>query len=440
MTRGSKKRLIERVKSLLIVLLSCSAVFLVVRAQEEIVPADGPEAVYHGEGDGLNSAEGSGAAARPMRMAAAIQRGSEVVRYGVQYDQEGTDALYQQSYSLLVEALSSASQPREIGEEVWLQALSAAPGLYFDWQGEIPMAVLTGWLSVDNPALTGTTVRRLVLTAEGGQVRLYGWDDSSGRGCVSSCDVISSNRLVEMVGALQENGAIFAFESEDYSGLSPHTMVLLQPPVPALYNGLNPLTGEESRRALQAQLGFPESSVSYNAAGEQVIRSRNDTLHIAEDGRVTYEAAEEGSDRYFVEGAGVYEAVEGCRRLAQQTLGQLWGEASLYLMSARETGEGGWQVEFGFRLDGVPVLLGEEGWAAWFLVEQGQITKFQLHFRSYADSGTTGVVLPEHQAMAAMEAGGHVGEELLLAYRDRGNEELVSASWMAAQLLGEEER
>ena len=44
-------------------------------------------------------------------MAAAIQRGSEVVRYGVQYDQESTDSLYQQSYSLLVEALSSASQP-----------------------------------------------------------------------------------------------------------------------------------------------------------------------------------------------------------------------------------------------------------------------------------------------------------------------------------------
>ena len=33
MTRGSKKRRIERLKSALIVLLSCSAVFLLVRTQ-----------------------------------------------------------------------------------------------------------------------------------------------------------------------------------------------------------------------------------------------------------------------------------------------------------------------------------------------------------------------------------------------------------------------
>ena len=68
------------------------------------------------------------------------------------------------------------------------------------------------------------------------------------------------------------------------------------------------------------------------------------------------------------------------------------------------------------------------------LTEQGQIVEFQLRFRSYADSGTTSVVLPERQAMAAMEAKGHGGEELLLVYLDSG-EELVSASWAAARAL-----
>ena len=103
-------------------------------------------------------------------------------------------------------------------------------------------------------------------------------------------------------------------------------------------------------------------------------------------------------------------------------------------MSAEEAGEGSWQVEFGYQLDGVQVRLDRDGWAARFLVEQGQITEFQLRFRSYADSGTTSVVLPERQAMAAMEAKGHGGEELLLVYLDSG-EELVSASWAAARAL-----
>ena len=437
MTRGSKKRMAERVKSLLILLLSCSAVFLVVRVQREIVHTENTGAVYHTEESGSLSGESVGAMARPMRMAAAIQRGGEVVRYGVQYDQESTDVLYQQSYSLLVEALSSASQPSKIDEEVWQQALTAAPGLYFDWQGEIPVEVLLGWLSVDNSVLTGT-VRRMILTAAESQVLLYYWDESTGRGYRCASDVISTSRVAETVGALQENGALFAFESEDYALLSFDTMVLPQPPQPAIYSGLNPLTGESSRWELQEQLGFPESSVSYNAAGEQVIRNRNDTLHIAEDGRVTYEAAAEGSDRYFLAGAGIYEAVEGCRQLAQRTLGQFCGEASLYLMSVQETGEGGWRVEFGFALDGIQVRLGEEGWAALFLVEQGQITQFQMQFRSYTDSGTTSVVLPERQAAAAMGAKGHEGEELLLVYLDSGNEELVSASWTAARTMDAE--
>ena len=124
------------------------------------------------------------------------------MRYGVQYDQESTDSLYQQSYSLLVEALSSASQPRAVGETEFQQALSTAPGLYFDWQGEIPVAVLNGWLSVDSQTITGT-VRRMLLTAVEGQVLLYYWDESAAQGWVCTSDVISSSRLNEAVGSLQ---------------------------------------------------------------------------------------------------------------------------------------------------------------------------------------------------------------------------------------------
>ena len=434
MTRGSKKRRIERLKSALIVLLSCSAVFLLMRTQAAIVSSEDSGTAYQAETEGSSSTESPGATARPLRMAAAIQRGSEVVHYGVQYDQESTDSLYQQSYSLLVEALSSASQPRTVGETEFQQALSTAPGLYFDWQGEIPVAVLNGWLSVDSQTLTGT-VRRMVLTVVEGQVLLYYWDESADQGWVCTSDVISSSRLNEAVGALQENGTVFAFETEELDTLAPYTMVQPQTPVPVVYSATNPIAGEDRRQALQEQLGFPENSISYPAAGEYVIRSRNDTLHIAEDGHVTYEAAAEGSDRYRLSGTGVYEAVEGCRRLAQQTLGQNSGEATLYLISAEENGEGNWLVEFGYSLNGAQVRIGEEGWAARFVVEQGQIIEFQLWFRSYTDSGTTSVVLPVRQALAAMEAKGHEGEELLLVYLDGGGEELVSASWTAARAL-----
>lgn len=430
MTKRRRKRIVERIKSVLILLLSCSAVYLVVLTQSIAVPS-GLLSRPAG-GGGVLSVADPAETARPLRMAAVIPAGgSEVQRFGVQYSDADTADLFQQAYTILVEALSSANQPEEVTETEWRQALTAAPGLYFDWQGEVPLAVLDGWLSVENPLLTGS-VRRMVLAAREGRVFLCYFDETAGGYYACSSDVVSASRLEEVVEALRDNGARFAFETEEYSGLEPYTLVLGEPLSPAVYASVDPLGGKQSE--LQEVLGFPESSASFSGAGEQVIRSRNDTLRIGVDGTVTYEPATEGSDRYLLAGGGLYESVEGCRDLAQQAVGAVGGVERLFLMSARETGQGSWEIQFGYSLDGIQVRLGEDGWAARFTVEQGQITGFQLRMRCYTDTGTTTVVLPERQAMAAMEAKGHENEELLLVYLDTGAE-MVTASWAAASEL-----
>lgn len=430
MTKRRKKRIVERIKSILILLLSCSAVYLVVLTQSIAVPS-GLLSRPTG-GGGILSVADPAETARPLRMAAVIPAGgNEVQRFGVQYSEADTADLFQQAYTILVEALSSANQPEAVTETEWRQALTAAPGLYFDWQGEVPLAVLDGWLSVENPLLTGS-VRRMVLAAREGRVFLCYFDETDGEYYACSSDVVSASRLEEVVEALRDNGARFAFETEEYSGLEPYTLVLGEPLSPAVYASVDPLGGKQSE--LQEVLGFPENSASFSGAGEQVIRSRNDTLRIGVDGTVTYEPAAEGSDRYLLSGGGVYESVEGCRDLAQQAVSAVGGEESLFLMSARETGQGSWEIQFGYSLDGVQVRLGEDGWAARFTVEQGQITGFQLRMRCYTDTGTTTVVMPERQAMAAMAAKGHENEELLLVYLDTGAE-MVTASWAAASEL-----
>ena len=121
--------------------------------------------------------------------------------------------------------------------------------------------------------------------------------------------------------------------------------------------------------------------------------------------------------------------------IAMENIGEVTAKNITGWFAAEENGEGNWLVEFGYSLNGAQVRIGEEGWAARFVVEQGQITEFQLWFRSYTDSGTTSVVLPVRQALAAMETKGHEGEELLLVYLDGGGEGLVSASWAAARAL-----
>ncbi len=432
MTKRRRKRIVERIKSVLILLLSCSAVYLVVLTQSIAVPS-GLLSRPSG-GGGILSVADPAETARPLRMAAVIPTGgSEIQRFGVQYSDVNTADLFQQGYTILVEALSSANQPEKVTEAEWRKALTAAPGLYFDWQGEVPLAVLDGWLSVDNPLLTGS-VRRMVLAARDGRVFLCYFDEKAEGYYACGSDVVSASRLEEVVETLRDNGARFAFEMEEYSGLEPYTLVMGQPLSPSIYASVDPMGGGQGLSNLQEVLGFPESSASFSGAGEQVIRSRNDTLRIGADGTVTYEPAAEGSDRYRLSGGGIYEAVEGCRDLAQQAVGTVGGEERLFLMSVQETAEGCWEIQFGYSLDGVQVRLGEDGWAARFTVEQGQIAGFQLRMRCYTDTGTTTVVLPERQAMAAMEVKGHENEELLLVYLDTGSE-MVTASWAAASEL-----
>lgn len=429
MFKGNK-RMVERVKSLLIVLLSCSAVYLAVRTQMPValnglLPAETTGSASQ------TTQESRTQAAQPLHMAVTLRGGGEEsLRYGVQYDQQAQDALFQQMYSLLVEALSSAGTPEMVTDQDWRQALNTAPGVYFDWQEELPFPVLEGWLSVNNPQLTGS-VRRLVLTAQEGQAVLYycAQDQTYYR---AVCDMVDVSRLEEAAAGVKDNGARFAFESEEYSGLDPYTLLLEEQLTPKIYLASNPLEQENAQDQIRLLLDFSvDSSVSYTTSDEQVIRNGNDTLRLAADGTVTFTAADDGGSRYPVAGAGVYGAVERCRQLAVDTLGFLSGEARVYLLSVETTGTESWTVEFGYLLNGVPVRLSEESCAARFQVDGGRVSSFTLHFRSYTDNGTTSVVLPQLQAMAAMQAKGHQGEELLLVYLDGGSQQ-VSASWAAA--------
>lgn len=423
------RRMVERVKTLLIVLLSCSAVYLAVRTQmpvslHSLLPTRTTQS------GSQTTQESRIQAAQPLRMAVTLRGGEESLRYGVQYDQEAQDILFQQMYSLLVEALSSAEAPAAVDETSWREALNTSPGIYFDWQDNLPFSVLVGWLSVENGQLTGS-VRRLVLTAQEGQAVIYycGQEETYYR---AVCPMVDVSRLSEAVAGVKDNGAQFAFEQEEFDGLAPYTLLLGENLTPKIYQASNPLEQEEIREQVRQTLDFSDdSSVSYVTSNEQVIRNGNDTLRLAADGSTVTFTAADGGSRYLVTSSGVYGAVERCRQLAVDTLGDLCGQARLYLMSVEENGEESWQIEFGYLLDGVPVRLGDEGYAARFQVSGGRVVSFTLCLRSYTDSGTTSVVLPQRQAMAAMEAKGHQGEELLLVYLDTGIQQ-VSASWAAA--------
>lgn len=432
MGRGRKRtRRIERLKSALIVLLSVTAILLATR----ILPGQSLTAAGTGGAQGTGGQQTGGeetAAILPMRMAVTL-RDDELQRYGVQYQREESQLLFQQIYSLLLESLSSAGPSRTVGEKTWQAAIATAPGVYLDWQTEMPFSVLLRWFSVDNTNLTGY-VRRLILTEEGETVMLY-WEGEDGYR-MSQVTLVSRERLVEAASGLKDNGARFAFEMEQLELLDPYTMVLAQTPAPKVYHVSNPISVAAAVDDMLQRLEFPEqTSAAYDGAGALVIRNEGDTLRVAADGTVTYEASDDGGGRYGNMGLDAASVVDSSRRLAQRLLSGLQGEAGLCLQSVEEE-EHGWTVRLDYTLNGVRVQT-NQGCAAEFTVENGTVIRFRVLVRGYQDSGSTAVMLPERQAMAAMAARGHGGEELLLVYLDTGGQ-TASPCWAAAGELKSE--
>lgn len=443
MENNRKSRAVELGKDLLILLLTLSALWLA--AQTPLVTPFRGLLREEGRQAAPNQSQGveRGSVAIPMAMAVnlpagtepslAVPAGAEGGRCGLQYDQAACQELFQRVAGPLVEALSSAGAPEQVAREEWERALTGALGVYMDFQGEIPVPVLVGWLSGGDTQLTAS-VRRLILTLREDGVDLYYRDE--GDGCYYRCrdQVADPFSLAEALSGMTDNGALFAFESELYRDLDPDTLICAQAPALAVYSAANPMSaGQETLQTLVQDLGFSLNSTSFYSTDEQVARSGDDSVRLSDRGAAQYQyEGRRGGGLFPVRSQGgsgaLFDSVETCRQTALSAMGARCGEARLYLMSVQTRAEG-WEISFGYSLNGIPVVT-EGGCAARFVVEGNEIVQFTLYLRSYTGTGTASLALPPRQAAAALAARGLQGEELLLTYSDGGGD-LLTAGWSA---------
>ena len=423
------RTVVELGKDILILLLTLSAVWLLFRSPmvsvlDGLLTEEEPQISM-----GQIQTEARAEAARPLRMTAMLPGGGQAARYGVQYDEAACDALFQQVAGLLREVLSSAGQPEQISRSRWETALSVAPSVCFDFQGELPLSVLAGWLSGEPGELTAP-VRRVALSLWESSIALYYRDETTGSYYRCRSEVADPVRLEDALAGLSGNGIYYAFESDQYRMLDPDTMLGTRVSEFDLYSVTNPVTGgRDELEQLADELKFSINANGVYYAGEWVARSDNDTLRLSDGGTADYMAGSRESIHFLVAGDTLFDRVETCRQLAVTALGARSGQARLYLLSAKET-EAGTDIRFGYSINGIPVLMKEE-YAARFLVANGRVIDFTLHFRSYDDAGVDGSVLPAVQAAAALEAMGLTGEELALVYLEQ-EDERVAAGWVAA--------
>lgn len=422
----NKRRWKERCKSLLILLLSVSAVYLLMLTP--LVQDSGVLELFSSgkESGSVSTAVTLTAAARPSRMA--VNTG--FVRYGVQYDQSAVDELFAYLSPLLGEALVSSAQPQRITEGRWRNYLQGVC-IYFDFSGEVPLSALGGWLSQKGVCDLEHSARRIVL-AKGEKDKVLLCYQGAENNLFFSCEtgLTGSLHLLPAVSGVTENGAQFAFEGEDWAEtLHPYTL-LTDVGDRQSYTVTTPLSaGEERTRLLEAldYTGRNHASVS----GGELYLDGNDRLHILNGGSVTFDAAQGG--KYPVAtargGATVAEAIECARELAESTIGTMCGEAELYLVSA-ETLEDGYRIRFGYRLNGSTVWLYDEGWAAEFIVTGNYLTQFTLYFRCYTATEGASLMLPMEKAAVILPGLTEEPMELVIQYRDRG-ENVVAPVWIA---------
>ena len=423
-------RLIEWGKTILILLLAVSAVYLLGRTQfsDDVLGEVKLILNQTSVGKTENLPEQSAQPAiYPMRLTVNMGNGQ---RFGVQYDTAGVDAAYASMSTLLSEALGSAGAPARISERAW-QTKLAGTGFYVDFYYPLSITVLSGQLGEgnSNTALFGTA-RRLCLAADqDDRVSLCYFNEEDG--WFYSCETTLS-RTIHLEPVLAErspNGAMFAFEVPGMERVASYTL-LTTTPRPAVCRVENPLLADTGRvRDVLQALSFQFRGSNLDPVSGGLLVEENDSLRLLESGVMTFHTIGDSDYRFLLSENTVSSAVDYVQELAQKTVGTLCGDAELCLAGVEDTGNG-LQIVFRYCLNGLPVASSEGFEAARFVVRDGAVTDFSLYFRMYTITEETTAVLPELQAAAILSDSNHRENELTLLYQDLGRE-TVSAGWVA---------
>lgn len=418
-----RRRFWENCKTLLIVLLSCSAVFL---ASHTLLPQGGraffsrlalPTATPDTLGDSARSAQ----TLQPAAFAVTWEEG----RYALLYHQDDPDG-YTRLSALLSEALSDASVPAPITTRQWELALGQ-PGVFCEYLGAFPLDTLNRWLSgQDNPALTGYRARRLCISANALYFSTGGPEE---RYFSASLDTDLSASLDYLAQRFSANGARFACEDGSYPLLRRDALVLsTTPSIPSLqaeepfHVGEDGAPDENLTRILQLLSFHPQTNPLYAITGGYAITDGGETLRVT-GSVLTYRRQEENAIRLPVGDS----PLDATRALAEETVGVLGGDARLYLQDVIQEGSVT-TITYSYAYRGAAIQQGAEGWCAKFVVEDGAVSSLELRPRRYTVlEGHNVTLLPQEQAAAIV---GGRGQSLVILYEDRlSAQEQLSPFW-----------
>ncbi len=410
------RRWLEWVKSLLILFLTCSALFLAWKT--ELFQRFLPDNITADPVEPSAMVNSYTAAARPV--SAAVTGGTGLV-YGVAYDDAAMDELLEVFRPVLEEALGSASAPEPRKEEDW-QAALLKPGLFLDYGEPISLNVLTGWMGTAASFSADQRAERLLLSLVNmEQVDLYFLDE---QGEAFRCENMAlSDALYAGINSFLPNGAEFAVQIASLGDCDPYTLILRD------LSELSAVSAADSGRDDAFRAAAELCQVRLNTGSS--FQEQNGLVYLGEEGRLRLEA--DGSFRYLADedqslGEAWEEAdqLELSRGLLEKLASACGGIGTLEYAST-QYGETDTIYRFDYRVNGLRVKL-NSGSAAWAVFRNGHLVELGLRPRTYILADRRVDCIPPLQAAAAvgsLEPGGTL--DLILS--DPGGASVLEPIW-----------
>ena len=407
-----RKRL-ERVKSVLIAVLTVSALVLLHSAFAQ----QGAALLHSGPASETESAAyGDG----PLPIAVVFSDES-AARYSAAYDAAAVSAAMDEAAPLLAAALSSAGRPVTTGASAWRGALSGR-SIFVDYAAAVPLAALAGWLG--GACELDGSARWLALACEDGGTALYLSDGSRVLRCGTD---VRAAELAARTGGFAPNGARFTFELDETGLLTDFGVLPAEAPVLETVRVKNPFRSGLDPENLLSAFGMNRFVAnSYpEADGARVYIDGSCSLRVGADGLVQF--LQTGTSVLSVGDMTPAGVVAAARQLLTACTQPLGGQAALRFSGLTESISGrSYAVYFDYVLDGV-LICRPDGAAAEITVTDGVITAARIQFCEYEQAGYSETPLPPAQAAAVVSVTG--GTPLLVYEHDQ---ERVSACWVAS--------
>jgi len=422
----TRLRAVEWAKTSLIVLLTVSAVFLAYRSglfNDFFSAAPLFESVAGLVRGTSGTSEPSGSAikeaARPLVI---VITGEGGWRYGVKYDTESRNALYDRTSSILGEALGSAAQPNEVSEEEWRTALTG-PGVFFEYIMPVNLSVLDGWLGVRmSLAEENVPLRRILVSFGTERNRIY--YQNGDNGLFFGADTASTAGIAQDLESHSSNGAFFAFETDIAgSAHAPYMLIMPGNEHPNLSAALPGGPGEPMDEVLAALGHGNEEYAEYISEGMLVRVGTQFNIRADANGRVIYRPIDWITYRGEAPAFSEREMIEIARVVVGDTIGIASGDAEVFFESLEHDAMGSGVVSFGYYISGGRIFLHEDKPAARVTITSGLVSEIELNLVSFSLTGGLTWLLPERLALAA------AGGEFILSYSHTGYE-MLQPSWV----------